>query len=123
MPYKEKETVKKYFKVAEVGEMVGEEPSTIRFWETQFPMLKPKKHKKGYRQFTLEDIQVVYRIQKLVRGNEYTIPGALRIMSQKRKITKHLNWIYDRLVIKHKENRNVDYMVKFKEIINELNGL
>lgn len=116
--------MKMYFKVAEVAEMFGEMPSTIRFWETKFPMLKPKKHpRKDYRQFTLEDIKIVGRIQKLIRINEYTINGALRIMSKKSKITKHLTWIYDRLVIKHKENRNYDYMIRFKEIINELNGL
>jgi DNA-binding transcriptional MerR regulator len=50
--------------------------SLIRFWESEFDIIKPKKNRKGNRQFTKEDIENVKLIYHLVKEKGYTLQGA-----------------------------------------------
>ena len=76
MPYKEKVIEKKYFSIGEVAEMLNVATSLIRFWESEFDIIKPKKNRKGNRQFTKEDIDNVRLIYHLVKEKGYTLQGA-----------------------------------------------
>lgn len=76
MPYKEKVIEKKYFSIGEVAEMMNVATSLIRFWESEFDIIKPKKNRKGNRQFTREDIDNVKLIYHLVKEKGYTLQGA-----------------------------------------------
>lgn len=76
MPYKEKEIEKKYFTIGEVANELGVATSLIRFWEGEFDNIKPKKNRKGNRQFTKEDLQNVKLIYHLVKEKGYTLQGA-----------------------------------------------
>ena len=76
MPYREKVIEKKYFSIGEVADMLGVATSLIRFWETEFDIIKPKKNRKGNRQFTREDIDNVKLIFHLVKEKGYTLQGA-----------------------------------------------
>jgi len=57
LAYKEKEITKLYYTIGEVAEMFDVKTSTIRFWENEFSILKPRKNKKGNRLFTPKDIE------------------------------------------------------------------
>jgi DNA-binding transcriptional MerR regulator len=76
MAYKEKEIEKLYFSIGEVAEMFNVAPSLIRFWESEFDLIKPKKNRKGNRQFTKEDIDNVRTIFHLVKEKGFTLQGA-----------------------------------------------
>ena len=76
MPYKEKEIEKLYYTIGEVSEMLGLNASQIRYWETEFTSLKPKKDRKGNRLFTKEDIEMIKLIHHLVKEKGFTIEGA-----------------------------------------------
>ena len=76
MPYKEKEIEKKYFSIGEVAAMFDVATSLIRFWESEFDIIKPKKNRKGNRQFTKDDIASVKLIYHLVKEKGYTLQGA-----------------------------------------------
>ncbi|MBS0000684.1 MAG: MerR family transcriptional regulator [Cyclobacteriaceae bacterium] len=76
MPYKEKVIEKKYFSIGEVAEQLDVATSLIRFWESEFDTIKPKKNRKGNRQFTREDIQNVKLIYHLVKERGFTLQGA-----------------------------------------------
>ena len=76
MPYKEKVIEKKYFTIGEVAEQLDVATSLIRFWESEFDIIKPKKNRKGNRQFTREDIENVKLIYHLVKERGYTLQGA-----------------------------------------------
>lgn len=76
MPYKEKEIEKKYYTIGEVADELGVATSLIRFWEGEFDNIKPKKNRKGNRQFTKEDLQNVKLIYHLVKEKGYTLQGA-----------------------------------------------
>ena len=76
MPYKEKVIEKKYFFFFFVADMLNVATSFIRFWESEFDIIKPKKNRKGNRQFTKEDIENVKLIYHLVKEKGYTLQGA-----------------------------------------------
>ncbi len=76
MPYKEKAIEKKYFTIGEVADELNVATSLIRFWESEFDIIKPKKNRKGNRQFTKEDIKNVKLIYHLVKEKGYTLQGA-----------------------------------------------
>lgn len=76
MPYKEKEIEKKYYTIGEVAEQLGVATSLIRFWEGEFDLIRPKKNRKGNRQFTKEDIRNVKLIYHLVKEKGFTLQGA-----------------------------------------------
>lgn len=76
MAYKEKEIEKLYYSIGEVAEIFNVAPSLIRFWETEFEIIQPKKNRKGNRQFTREDIDNVRLIYHLVKEKGFTLQGA-----------------------------------------------
>ena len=76
MAYKEKEIEKLYYSIGEVAEMFNVAPSLIRFWESEFDVIQPKKNRKGNRQFTKEDIDNVRLIYHLVKEKGFTLSGA-----------------------------------------------
>jgi len=80
MPYKEKTIEKKYFAIGEVAGMFNVATSLIRFWETEFDLIKPKKNRKGNRQFTKEDIDNVKIIYHLVKERGFTLQGAKEML-------------------------------------------
>ena len=80
MAYKEKEIEKLYYSIGEVAEMFSVAPSLIRFWESEFDLIKPKKNRKGNRQFTKEDIDHVRTIYHLVKEKGFTLQGAKEML-------------------------------------------
>ena len=88
MPYKEKEIEKIYFSIGEVAEIMEVAPSLIRFWESEFDIIKPKKNRKGNRQFTKEDIENVKLIFHLVKEKGYTLQGAKDLLRNNASVMK-----------------------------------
>ena len=75
-------TEKLYHSIGEVSEMLGVNPSLLRFWETEFPALKPPKNKKGTRYYTDADIALLRQIYHLTRDCGYTLEGARERLRQ-----------------------------------------
>ena len=80
MAYKEKEIEKIYYSIGEVADMFNVAPSLIRFWETEFDLIQPKKNRKGNPQFTREDIEHVRTIYHLVKEKGFTLQGAKEML-------------------------------------------
>jgi DNA-binding transcriptional MerR regulator len=80
MAYKEKEIEKLYYSIGEVSEMFSVAPSLIRFWESEFELIQPKKNRKGNRQFTKDDIDNVRTIYHLVKEKGFTLQGAKEML-------------------------------------------
>ena len=88
MPYKEKVIEKKYYTIGEVAEMLNVATSLIRFWEGEFDIIKPKKNRKGNRQFTKDDIDNVKLIYHLVKEKGYTLQGAKEMLKNSNEAIK-----------------------------------
>ncbi len=85
MPYKEFQIEKIYYSIGEVAEFFNVNTSLIRFWESEFEILKPKKSKSGNRQFTKEDINNLKLIYHLVKEKGMTLDGAKSVIKSKKK--------------------------------------
>lgn len=75
---------KLYYTIGEVADQVDEEPHVLRYWETEFGMLRPRKNRAGKRVYTQSDIDTVYRIRHLLRDEKYTIDGARQALKRER---------------------------------------
>jgi DNA-binding transcriptional MerR regulator len=89
MPYKEKKVEKLYYSIGEVSKMLGVPVSTVRFWENEFEILKPRKNKKGNRLFTQQDVKNLKLIYHLVKEKGMTLAGARKQLSEKREETDY----------------------------------
>lgn len=67
---------KLYFKIGEVAEIAGVEAYVLRFWESEFPALSPRKAESGHRVYRRKDVETVIRIKELLYEKGYTIAGA-----------------------------------------------
>ena len=76
---------KMYRPISEVSEMVGVRPHVLRYWETQFSMLRPRKNRAGNRMYRPEEITLLLRIKELLYQRRFTIAGALRHLLDERK--------------------------------------
>ena len=72
-----------YFRIGDVSQLVGVEPYVLRFWETEFPMLQPKKGKAGHREYKRKDVELLLEIKRLLYDEGFTISGARRALQQK----------------------------------------
>lgn len=87
---------KLYYSIGEVSKAFQVNASLIRYWEQEFPIIKPKKNKKGNRYFTPEDIKNLKMIYHLVKEKGYTLDGARIALATNKKIGETVE-IIDRL--------------------------
>jgi DNA-binding transcriptional MerR regulator len=78
---------KLYFKIGEVSSLLAVEPYVLRFWETEFPKLAPKKTDKGQRMYRRKDVELLLHIKHLLYEKKYTIEGARQFLQGAGKMT------------------------------------
>jgi len=76
---------KLYFRIGEVSRLTGVKPSVLRFWETEFPQLSPKKSGTNQRLYRRKDIETVLAIKHLLWEKRYTIEGARAALAEMRQ--------------------------------------
>lgn len=76
---------KLYFRIGEVARLAGIKPYVLRFWETEFPGLGPRKSGSGHRLYRRKDVEMVLEIKRLLYGQRFTIEGARKFLEHKPK--------------------------------------
>src|SRR5579883_1188862 len=79
---------KLYFKIGEVSELLGVEPYVLRYWESAFPPLSPKKSGTGHRLYRRKDVELLLRIKHLLYEKRFTIEGARQTLRDGAAATK-----------------------------------
>jgi len=79
---------KLYFKIGEVSELLAVEPYVLRYWETEFPLLSPKKSGTGHRLYRRRDVELLLRIKHLLYEKRFTIEGARQALQTETKAPK-----------------------------------
>ena len=79
---------KLYFKIGEVSEIAGVQPSVLRFWETEFKRINPKRTPSGQRLYRRNDIDTILKIKELLYDKKFTIQGAKRHLRTNEKKDK-----------------------------------
>ena len=74
---------KLYFRIGEVARLAGIKPYVLRFWETEFAGLGPKKSGTGHRLYRRKDVELVLEIKRLLYEKRYTIEGARKFLETK----------------------------------------
>lgn len=69
---------KLYFKIGEVAKLVGVKPYVLRYWETEFPNVRPGKTRSQHRLYRRRDVEALLEIRRLLHDERYTIEGAKR---------------------------------------------
>lgn len=79
---------KLYFKIGEVANLLGVEPYVLRYWETEFNQLTPKKSGTGHRLYRRKDVEILLKIKDLLYEKRFTIEGARQALHGSVKETK-----------------------------------
>ena len=69
---------KRYFRIGEAARLVGVKPYVLRYWETEFAVLRPGKTRARHRLYRREDVETLREIRRLLHTERYTIEGARR---------------------------------------------
>src|SRR6266704_5777985 len=77
---------KLYFRIGEVARLVGIKPYVLRFWETEFPTLGPKKSGTGHRLYRRKEVEMVLEIKRLLYEKRFTIEGARKFLETRGKV-------------------------------------
>lgn len=72
---------KLYYSISEVAAETDLEPHVLRYWETEFEQLRPKKNRAGNRTYSEADIAVIARIKYLLKDEKYTLEGARQVLA------------------------------------------
>ena len=108
MPYKEKKIEKLFYPISEVAQMFNVSVSSIRYWEKEFEILKPKKNKKGNRMFTKKDVDNIRIIYHLTKERGFTLEGA------KKKLRENKGDTIDNIeIINHLKNIR-KFLIEFR---------
>ena len=75
---------KLYFRIGEVSQLVGVEAYVLRYWESEFPGLSPRKSSSGQRMFRRKDVELLLRIKHLLYSQKFTIEGARKALQDKK---------------------------------------
>src|ERR1700681_3481654 len=76
---------KLYFRIGDVARLAGIKPYVLRFWESEFSMLGPKKSGTGHRLYRRKDVEQVLEIKQLLYEKRYTIEGARKFLEARGK--------------------------------------
>lgn len=81
---------KLYFRIGDVAKLCGVEAYVLRFWETEFPQLKPNKSGTGQRLYRRRDVELALRIKHLLYADGYTIAGARQVFTAESRESKKI---------------------------------
>lgn len=98
---------KRYYKISDVSELLGLPASTLRFWESEFSELRPKRNNGKVRLYTPNDIELLRLIKFLIKDKQLTLDGAREHLRKNR----------------HAISRTQDVIERLKAIRERLNGL
>lgn len=76
---------KKYFRIGEVAELVGVEPYVLRYWESEFKLVKPVKSGSGHRVYGRKDVEALHMIRHLLHVEKFSIKGAKKKLLDRKR--------------------------------------
>lgn len=79
-----------YFRIGEVSDITGVPPYVLRYWESEFPALQPRKSGGGQRLYRKRDVVLVLEIKKLLYQERYTVAGARRRLTEREERARRL---------------------------------
>jgi len=76
---------KKYFRIGEISRLIGVEPYVLRYWENEFPPIKPSRADSNQRTYQRKDVELIREIKRLLYDERMTIEGAKKRLKKKKQ--------------------------------------
>lgn len=109
------------FKIGDVAELLQIKAYVLRYWETEFDVLKPRKATNNQRLYTKRDVENAYLIRKLLHRDRFSIEGARNAMKDlKNHVKKEKDYIH---VVKKLQNLSVNYSDRLEGVANDIRKL
>jgi len=113
---KNREVKRLYWSISEVSKLTGVKAHVLRYWETEFPTLSPKKNSAGNRHYRERDIELILAIRQLLHQDGYTIKGARQRLAETRKVRD----LVDQLEIPFGRARQRQLLMEIRTGLEEL---
>jgi len=113
---KDQKIKKLYYPISEVSQITSLKAYVLRYWETEFAELRPKKSRAGSRTYTMDDIKQIFLIKRLLYEDKYTIEGARQRLQQLRRVGEQMDLSFEQL-------RRDDVLIELKKEMRELLGM
>ncbi len=113
---KDQKIKKLYYSISEVSRITSLKAYVLRYWETEFAELRPKKNRAGNRTYNLDDVKLIFLIKRLLYEDKYTIEGARQRLQQLRHVGEQMNLSFEQL-------RRDDLIIELKRNLRELLGM
>ncbi|MEK7727367.1 MAG: MerR family transcriptional regulator [candidate division KSB1 bacterium] len=104
---------KQSYSMREVSQITSLKAYVLRYWETEFEELRPRKDRHGNRSYRMEDIKLIFHLKKLLYEDEYTIAGARRRLKALEKSGRQMDFSFERL-------RQEDAVFEIKKGLHEI---
>lgn len=105
---------KLYYSISEVSELTDLKQHVLRYWESEFPSLRPRKNRAGNRAYRLKDIKLIFLIKHLLYNERYTIEGA------KQKLKRSPDFVSDQVELSFDEIRRRNLLYEVRRGLEEL---
>ena len=106
-----------YFKIGEVSEIVGVEPYVLRYWETEFDLLRPSKAPSRHRLYKKRDVELLLEIKRLLYADGFSIDGARKKLKESKREEK------DQLKLPLSDQKYRNALIKIKKDLESLRKL
>jgi len=93
---------KNFFSIGEASKITGVKPYVLRYWESEFNLLRPARRESGHRKYTRKDLEVIGEIKELLYEKRFSIAGAKKHLLEEKKNRKEelkLDWEKDSAAI------------------------
>ena len=114
-----REIKKLYYSISEVSEVTDLKQYVLRYWETEFPQLKPAKNTAGNRNYRSQDVDLILRIKSLLYDRKFTIKGAKQYLKRPINLSEDIPFSHQK-VVKLNNPIDIQTLMKFKHGLNEV---
>ncbi|MDP8222327.1 MAG: MerR family transcriptional regulator [Candidatus Lernaella stagnicola] len=109
---------KLYFKIGEVSEITGVKPYVLRYWETEFNIVRPSKTRTNQRLYRRKEVELILEIKRLLYEEKFTIAGAKKVLMERSR--KRADKGHQQLTMSFNREEYVEILKKIKRDILEI---
>lgn len=109
---------KLYFKIGEVSEITGVKPYVLRYWETEFNIVKPSKTHSNQRLYRRKEVELIIEIKRLLYEEKFTIAGAKKVLMERSR--KRIEKSHQQMTMSFNREETAEILKKIKKDILEL---
>jgi len=109
-----------YYSIGEVSSITGLKQYVLRYWETEFPHIKPSKNRAGNRVYKDSDLRSIKELKNLLHNQKFTIKGAKQFLKNKQTLVDKQSANSDEKVMKLIDTLDIKTLKNIQKSLNDL---